>query len=197
MLARVSSIETFRRWRMDEESTDQDLIDAISDHAPTPAMLAGTAFHAGLEAAEEGESGVMLVGDYRFNLNIDIEIALPRQREIRARKQYGPVTVTGKFDLLEGVTITDHKTTARFDAERYMSGYQWRFYLDIFECYRFRWNVFEMREVEPLVYDVFAFHQLEQMRYPGLHDDCMRLALDFHDTVSRLMPDYQSALEAA
>lgn len=197
MLARVSNIETFRRWRMDEESTDQDLIDAITDHAPTPAMLAGTAFHAGLEAAEEGESGVMLVGDYQFHLNIDIEIALPRQREIRARKSYGPLTVTGKFDALDGLTIIDHKTTARFDAEKYIAGCQWKFYLDIFGCQKFRWNVFEMREVEPLVYDVFAFHQLEQMRYPGMHDDCMKLALDFHDTVSRLMPGYQSHLEAA
>lgn len=202
MLARVSSIETFRRWRNDEDASMDDLIAAITDHEPTPAMLAGTAFHAGLEAATEGESGVMIVGDYRFNLHIDIEIALPRQREIRARKNYGPLTVTGKFDALDGLTIIDHKTTARFDAEKYIAGCQWKFYLDIFGCNVFRWNVFEIREADTddpaiRVYDVFGFHPLEQMRYPGLHDDCLQLALEFHDTVSSILPDYQSQLEAA
>ena len=197
MLARVSSIETFRRWRADEEADAQSLIASLADFAPTPAMLAGTALHAALEVAGPGTTDVLKSGSYEFHLKTDIEIALPRQREIRARKEYGPLIVTGKFDALDGLTIIDHKSTARFDAERYVAGCQWRFYLDIFGCRKFRWNVFEIREVEFEVYEVFGFHVLEQMTYPGLHDDCMALALDFHDTVSRLMPDYQPALEAA
>lgn len=197
MLARVSALETFRRWREDEDQTMGDLIASLTSDEPTESMLAGTAFHAGLEAAEEGESGVMVVGGYRFNLNIDVEIALPKQREIRASKVYGLLSVTGKFDAMDGKTTIDHKTTAHFDAERYITGYQWRYYLDIFEADTFRWNVFEMKEAAPKVYDVFAFHQIEQRRYPGMHEDCARLANDFYQTLRDVLPNYQSRLEAA
>ena len=52
MLARVSSIETFRRWRLDEEQDAADLIARLTDFQPTEAMEAGTAFHKALELAE-------------------------------------------------------------------------------------------------------------------------------------------------
>lgn len=195
MLARVSNLESFRRWRCDEDADEESLVAALTDFSPSPAMLAGTAFHAALESAQAGDSGVLVSGHYRFNLCVDIEIGLPKFREIRSQKIYGPLTVTGKFDALDGLTIIDHKTTARFDAERYVAGYQWRYYLDIFGCDRFRWNVFEIRpadsdDFETLAYDVIGFHQLEQARYPGMHDDCMFLALDFYNTVSCIFPDF-------
>lgn len=202
MLARVSSIETFRRWRQNEDADAQALIDALTLDEPSEAMLAGTAFHAAMENVADGDVNVISHDGYVFHLNVDVSIELPKAREIRARKDYGPLTVTGKFDALDGKTIIDHKTTSRFDAERYVSGYQWRYYLDIFDCDVFRWNVFEMRKIESTTvgvdeYDVFAFHRLEQSRYPGMHDDCLQLALDFYNVVAPLLPEYQSRLEAA
>lgn len=197
MLARVSSLETFRRWRENEDTDAQTLIDSLTLDEPTDAMKAGTAFHAALERASEGITHVLTDGGYSFDFDIDAEISLPELREIRATSKYGPLLVTGKFDALDGRTIIDHKTTAHFDAERYVSGYQWRYYLDIFGCNTFRWNVFEIREIEPRTYMVQSYHRLEQSRYPGMHEDCMRLALEFHDVVSELLPEYQSRLEAA
>jgi hypothetical protein len=72
--------------------------------------------------------------------------------------------------------VEDHKTTGRFDPERYLSGYQWRLYLDIFGADLFRWNVFEIKATDdPLTWDVFAQHTLEQYRYPAMSADCARL----------------------
>lgn len=198
MLARVSSIETFRRWRLDESATPEQLVDRLTNFDPTEAMQAGTAFHAALEVAEPGDFATLEAGGYTFIMP-DAAIALPTVREVRASSEYGPMTVTGKFDALYGNRIEDHKTTSGFRPDGYMDGCQWRFYLDIFGCDVFRWNVFEIRadRSEPKTYHVKPPHFLEQCRYPGMHDDCMRLADDFYDFAERFMPHYHAQLEAA
>ncbi len=178
MLARVSNIEAFRRWREAEDQPVENLIEFITVDNPTPAMLAGTAFHEALENAQPGTYEVLEAMGYTFHLP-DAELVLPSIREVRAYGQYGGLTVTGKVDCLDGRRVDDHKTTSRFDAERYLAGYQWRFYLDLFDADVFRWNVFELRELEPLVFQVSAPQLLEITRYPGMHDDCMQLALDY------------------
>ena len=84
---------------------------------------------------------------------------------------------------IDGKRIDDHKTTGRFDPDRYLSGYQWRLYLDIFEADVFRWNVFEVVKTadtpDGQEWSVFGSHRLEQHRYPQLADDCQRLVADF------------------
>lgn len=206
MLARVSSIETFRRWRLDEEATPEDLVTRLTAFQPTEAMQAGTAFHRALELATEGEYEWLEANGYRFRMTQSFDIyepmptlELPAIREVRASGQYGPLTVTGKFDAMHGKRIIDHKTTASFKPEGYFEGCQWRFYLDIFGCDVFRWNVFELTPVrdEGRCYFVKPPHILEQYRYPGMHDDCMQLAADFHDFAARYMPHYVPELEAA
>ena len=80
-------------------------------------------------------------------------------------------------------------TTAHFDAERYFSGYQWRFYLDIFRAKTFRWNVFEMKEEGWMTYRVTGLHVLEQFHYPELEQDCRALAHKLRDFAQQhLMP---------
>ncbi|WP_447896790.1 hypothetical protein [Stenotrophomonas acidaminiphila] len=192
MLARVSNIEAFRRWREAEDQPVEDLIEFITVDNPTPAMLAGTAFHEALEHAQPGTYEVLEAMGYTFHLP-DAELVLPTIREVRAYGQYGDLTVTGKVDCLDGRRVDDHKTTSRFDAERYLAGYQWRFYLDLFGADVFRWNVFELREEEPQVFQVSAPQLLEITRYPGMHDDCMQLALDYlafaHNHLPADMPE--------
>ena len=178
MLARVSNIEAFRRWREAEDQPVENLIEFITVDNPTPAMLAGTAFHEALENAQPGTYEVLEAMGYTFHLP-DADLVLPSIREVRAYGQYGALTVTGKVDCLDGRRVDDHKTTSRFDAERYLAGYQWRFYLDLFDADVFRWNVFELRELEPQVFQVSAPQLLEITRYPGMHDDCLQLALDY------------------
>lgn len=198
MLTRVSNIETFRRWRNDEEATADDLIARLTDFRPTEAMLAGTAFHKALEDATPGEYAQLHAHGYTFLLP-DAEIALPDVRELRAFGQYGPLRVTGQVDGIDGKRVEDHKTTATFRPDGYLEGCQWRFYLDIFNADVFRWNVFEIAPVkgQDKTYQVKPPQLLEQCRYPGLHDDCMDLARDFYDFAARYMPHHSIQLEAA
>lgn len=185
MLARVSSIEAYRRWLNwkplhgdEEEPTVDDLLRYLTSDEPSPAMMAGTAFHAAIERAGHGDHEFFEADGYRFLLP-EAEIELPEIRELRAFKDYGSLTVTGKVDCLSGRVVIDHKTTSRVDMERYLEGCQWRFYLDIFEADVFRWHVFEIKEVGDRVYSVKAPQTLEAVRYPGLHDDCAQLAEDY------------------
>ena len=198
MLARVSSIESFRRWRLDEEATPADLVARLTDFAPTEAMKAGTAFHAALEVAKPGDYDRLEANGYTFLLP-DSSIGLTTIRELRASKQYGPLLVTGKLDGLHGKRVEDHKTTGSFNPYGYFEGCQWRFYLDIFDADVFRWNVFVITPVPKLdkTYNVKPPQLLEQCRYPGMHDDCMDLARDFHEFAAQFMPHYIPQLEAA
>lgn len=185
MLARVSNIEAYRRWQNwkplhdgDEEPSLDDFVRSITTDAPSEAMMAGTAFHAAIEHAQDGEHTTFAAMGYTFHLP-DAELSLPTIREMRAFKPYGDLSVTGKVDAIEGRTVIDHKTTSRCDPERYLDGCQWKFYLDIFGADVFQWHVFEIKELEPKVYRVSAPQTLTAYRYPELHQDCTRLADEY------------------
>ena len=195
MRARVSNLESFRRWREDEDRSVDDFIASLSA-PPTPAIAAGTAFHKALELAKPGDHDCLYADGYTFQMP-DCTLVLPEIRELRGFANYGALQVTGCVDILVGKRIEDHKTTARFDAERYIEGYQWRFYLDLFGADVFRWNVFEIREIKPLVFEVADPQILEQHRYPGLHRDCERLAAEFYDLMAQFAPGYDALQEAA
>ncbi|UXN73413.1 hypothetical protein N8D56_21440 [Devosia sp. A8/3-2] len=202
MLARVSNIEAYRQWQNwkplfdgDEEPSLDDLVRRITVDEPSEAMMAGTAFHAAMELAANGEHEAFAADGYMFHLP-DAEIALPSIRELRGFKDYGGSEVTGKVDCLDGNVVIDHKTTGRVDLERYLSGCQWRFYLDIFEADVFRWYVWELKDAGEKTYRVSPPQILEARRYPELGADCSRLADEFHDFALRVgLPD--SRLEDA
>lgn len=186
MRYRVSHVESFRQWEADEESEVQDLVSRILGLEPPSArMEAGTAFHKALEVATPGaEVETLCANGYTFTFKGDFEVRLPLVRELRAGTAYmvdgRPITISGQVDGIEGRRIDDHKTTGRFDPERYLDGYQWRLYLDIFGADAFRWNVFEIGETDdPFHYEVFAQHTLEQFRYPTLGADCQALVERF------------------
>lgn len=198
MLTRVSSIETFRRWRLDDDATTDDLVARLTDFQPTEAMLAGTAFHKALELAVPGDYATLEANGYTFLLP-DAAIALPDVRELRSFGTYGPLQVTGCVDAIHGRRVEDHKTTASFRPEGYLEGCQWRFYLDLFGADVFRWNVFAITPAPKLAktYNVKPPELLEQCRYPGLHDDCMDLAREFHEFAAQYLPHQKLELEAA
>lgn len=183
---RVSRVEAFRQWEANDESDWNDskrmLATLRDEDEETDRMRAGKAFHLALEL---GQSGDMICADgYTFPIRADISIDLPEVRELRAEKVYivddQPILITGQVDGIDGLRIDDHKTTGRFDAERYLQSYQWRLYLDIFAASKFRWNVFEIGETnDPMVWEVFGAHRLEQYRYPALGDDCQALVTRF------------------
>lgn len=202
MLARVSSLETFRRWRNwqplhddDVEPTVEDLVQRLTASEPTPAMLAGTALHAALEVARPGEYETFAALDHTFHM-AGGTLALPAIREMRAYGRYGDLTVTGQVDALNGLVVIDHKTTKRFDAEGYLSGYQWRFYLDLFGANVFQWNVFEIKDEGEGVYRVGEPQVLAAYRYPGMREDCEDLAHDYLAFAVEHMPDAPARMAA-
>lgn len=193
---RVSNVEQFRQWEQSEDADTERLIASICGLSETSAaMLAGTAFHKVLELAPVGIAfdRTEALG-HAFTFAGDIEVEGLPIRELRASKTYcvdgEPIRISGQVDALDGNLIVDHKTTARFDPERYLAGCQWKLYLDIFGASVFRWNVFEIVQVEssapsegfdlpPPEYEVHAQHRLEQFRYPGLEADCLALVERF------------------
>lgn len=192
---RVSEVESFRYWKADEESELDDLRGRLLGEFPaSDVMRAGTAFHKALEHAQAGDVEVLEVDGYQFGFEVDAAIALPTVREIRASKTWmvdgKPITISGQLDGITGKRIEDHKTTGRYDPERYLTGYQWRLYLSIFEADTFRWNIFEIKEDgHPLDWLVTAYHQLEQHRYPSMEADCTALVSDFARFVREYVPE--------
>jgi hypothetical protein len=152
----------------------------LTKDEPTERMQAGSAFHKALEFAQPGEHETLSANGYTFTLSGGV-IELSAAREVRGYRQYGPLLVTGQTDDLHGRIIRDHKTTAKFDAESYLGGCQWKFYLDLFEANVFTWNVFEITETAERTYRVGSPHQLTAYRYPELRADCEKLAGEFYE----------------
>lgn len=195
MTFRVSEVESFRQWRDDEDADLEKLLARMRGQTEaSEAMLAGTAFHKALELAPLGSATELHALGYTFKFVDEFEIAIPTIRELRAGKTYHgdgySLTVSGQLDAIEGRRVEDHKTTGRFDPERYIGGYQWRLYLSIFGADHFRWNVFEIAVTDdPLTWEVFASHRLEQYRYPGMERDCERLVHDLARFALDQMPE--------
>lgn len=203
MTFRVSEVESYRQWRDDEDADLEVLLARLRGQSEaSEAMLAGTAFHKALELAPVGTATTLQALGYTFRFVDDMELAIPTIREVRAGKTYRgegyAITVSGQLDTIEGKRVEDHKTTGRFDPERYLTGYQWRYYLDIFGADVFRWNVFEIALTDdPLAWDVFAAHRLEQYRYPGMEGDCAKLVDDLARFAKLHLPERARELEAA
>ncbi|WP_152640345.1 hypothetical protein [Xanthomonas sp. MUS 060] len=181
MRVSATEIDAFRYYRDNEEAELDPLLAQLRRQMePTEPMLAGRAFHKALELAEPGEVGVFEQDGYRFEIATDADIDIPDVRELKATRDYVidgfSVTLVGMVDAIHGRRVDDHKTTARFDPERFLDSYQWRIYLEVFGADEFRWNVFEWSnsERDPKTYVIRAVHPLTMYRYPGLAGDVER-----------------------
>lgn len=178
----VSNIDLFRTWRENEELDQDWLLSRLRGEVPqTEEMKAGEALHKALEnLTGTGETSSLEANGYQFGFSCDATVELQNIVELSVEKQYGPLLVRGRVDALSGLEITDYKTTGRFDADRLMESYQWRFYLDMLSANHFHWVVFELETWPNSNYcDIWNFHELRQERYPSLHEDCVRLAAEF------------------
>lgn len=178
----VSNLDLYRMWRDSEELDLEWLLRRLRGEEPqTEAMKAGLALHEALEHAEPQYAAKLISGEYKFYFRCEGELAMPQFGELSFEKDYGPLTVRGRVDWLKGRTVKDYKTTASFDADRYLEGYQWRYYLDMTDADTFEWIVFVMDELRGThkEYEIFQIHELRQHRYEGLHEDCMKLAGEF------------------
>lgn len=182
MRVSVTDVDALRYFMAQDDGDLEKLLRQLRrEEPPTDAMRAGTAFHAALELAQEGEVEDLEAQGYSFEIAADVAIELPDIREVKAVREYRvgdcDVQLVGKVDALAGRYVYDHKLTGRFDPERFLSGFQWRAYLEIFEANHFVWNVFEapLRAGDQSnTRRITAFHRLGADRYPGLPDDVVR-----------------------
>ncbi len=198
MTFRVSEVDEFRRWQADENYELSSLLARLrGEREPSEQMRAGTALHKALEDLTDYSRDYETLSalGYTFNMIADMQLQLAPIREVRASASYplpggGSITSTGRVDAIDGLRVDDHKSTARYEPEHYLDGWQWRFYLDIFGADLFRWNIFEIAMTDdPLVWDVRAAHRLEQRRYPELHADCRRVAQELAEFAAKHMSE--------
>ena len=208
MIARVSHLEAFRKFQLEEDWPLENFLRQVTGDESTAQQRVGTAFHKALQFASIGEHETFSVDGYTFILDASLgEIELPFLKEMRLARQYGDLTVSGQVDGIDGLTVTDYKTTGSFDADRYLESYQWRLYLDIASCTRFRYLIFEIdipyeRDVhDEKVYLEFdpihikRLHKLECFSYPQLHEDCSLLASSYESFFNQFQKGnlYESA----
>lgn len=200
-VVRVSRIDSFYRWtrgdvRMAGMTQDEFIADQLrDDDESTEEQARGRAFHAAMESLRDGVHDIIEADGFRFYMP-DCEIALPLHREMRVVGRYGPLYVTGACDLYDALVIEDYKTSEHgFSAEYYLDGLQWRFYLDLFDAIRFRWQVYRMRprrgvdgKVVPRAFDVEPPERLEAVRYPAMHADLVEWSTRYYEFVQAHFP---------
>lgn len=189
----VTDLDAYRYLRSNDDADFEAFLAQMRrEGEATEAMKAGRAFHEALEVAANGDHGTLQADGYTFEIGPDVTLAVPKIREIKATKLYQIgdtlVTLVGKVDAVSGRTIYDHKLTGRFDPERFLAGYQWRAYLDMFEADRFVWNVFEGRADREGIYRINHVHEVPASRYPGMASDLVREIAGFVDMAETHLP---------
>lgn len=192
----VTDLDAFRAWRDDEESELPELLARLRGKVePTVNMLAGRAFHRALELAWEDEIDTLEADGFTFSSPADISIPLSTCREVAVDGIYstpvGDVHVRGRVDEINGVEVVDHKSTDRMDADRLLSSYQWRLYLDMLSASVFRWNVFEIQpsKDDDHHYVIRGMHRITQYRYPEMSEDVTRLCEQFAEVAIAHLPE--------
>lgn len=181
MQVSVSNLDLFRYWQAEEDLDTNWLLRRLRGEEPqSELMAAGECFHKALETLPDAEHEFTSIesGGREFIFVCDCEMTPPKLKELRINGAYGELNVRGRVDGLDGTTVTDYKTTGQFDPERLLEGYQWRLYLDMLGADKFIWKVFVLSE-DNGYYKVTQAHELSQYRYPGLHEDCLRLASQY------------------
>lgn len=189
----VTDLDSFRYWK-DSEMTIDELVQRLrGKFEPTPAMMAGRAFHSMLEHANLGEIDICDVDGYRFDFRqLKAEIAMPSVRELKAEYQIGDITLVGKVDALNGNVVHDYKLTEQFDAERYVDSYQWRCYLLMFGATQFVYDVFQARyDIASIV--VYDYHRMSFSAYPEMRDDVLREVHGLAEIIQQYVPEKAAA----
>jgi hypothetical protein len=189
----VTDLDSYLYWRSAEDMELSELVARLTGKSePTPAMLAGRAFHTLLENSKEGDLETAVVDGFTFVFAFDGEIAVPNIRELKAEHVFqtpsGTVTLVGKVDGLHGNTVNDYKLTERFEAERYADSYQWRSYLTMFGATRFVYDVFQARYNGDRV-TVYDYHRFPVCAYPGMADDVYREVCGLAEIVKKYAPE--------
>lgn len=193
----VTDLDSFRYFKATE---DMDLAALLArlrrEEPPSPAMLAGRAFHKVLEKAAWESADTAEADGYKFHFRADCVIPWLPVRELKGEivlpSPVGSVTLVGVVDGIDGA-IYDHKLTKRFDAERYADSYQWRCYLVMFFAQKFVYNVFEGEQDETGDYNIWGFHSLTFYAYESMRADVLREVGELAELIAEHIPERRAA----
>lgn len=206
-----TTLESFRLFMQPDQDrmTEQSLLDTIAGKfVPTPPVLLGQAFGRVLETPDPYRvSGGYQYGAYFFSADMMAPafagIDYRGIFEAKATKTYGACTVVAMADHLLGSHLSEFKTTlGTFDFDKYAASCQWRFMADLFQPTRITYQVFCLSEDTAGVTGLKSVERFDLYPYPGLHQDCADLVVQFADYVRAkgldgLLMERQRAAEAA
>jgi hypothetical protein len=193
-----------RRTYLDEfrkitegEWGDEDRLKAMVKGEPyevSDRMRLGTAWHTCLELAAvpapPGEGADVIVGGFGFrseDVNAAREVVGWGVREIDGSLEmevHGePVLLTARADHVAGLTVTDHKTTLDSpDLSDYEDSLQWRVYLLVHHCRRFRYLVWQFRQDRKSgVYELRSHSEANFYHYEGMEHEVKQWVARFLD----------------
>lgn len=196
---RASDLEAWRRYvepEMEEwaVSTEDFIRGLLRQKEPTDAMRAGTAFHSVLEEMRAGHVVDVFEADgFTFRFDCDTDVYLPEIREAECEPllfdtPHGLVSLGGRTDARDWTEVVDAKLTGSFDAERYADSMQWRTYLTLTGCKRFRYVCFEQKTKGSEV-TIHAVHELTMWAYPEMRADVERRVVDLAGFIVRHVPE--------
>jgi hypothetical protein len=191
----VTTLESFAYWKDKEDATNEDLLREIAHVTPpTRNMKAGRAWAKLWERSTPGEFDVAVEDGWRFVFDLDAEIYVPPIRELKIEEVFqtpsGPVTLVGKVDSFEGITVRDQKLTERFEIEeRYTDSIQWRCYLAMLKARKFVYDVFvgkyDDTDDEVRIVD---YHQVPFYSYPNIRADVEAAVCELAEIVAKYQP---------
>lgn len=190
----VTAVESFRLYRDETWMSESDLLSSLRHEAPpTPALLIGRAFDAIVcDPLRYQVRGGYTAEGYTFG-DDDMAIAFAAfdRRivwQVKTAKVWDELpekpTIVAKADGIFGQRLIEIKTTlSSFDFAHYERGYQWRYYVHMFEAPAIEYRVFKLNDHSNGVIDVKDVETFTLYPYPNLHADCSELLQQFLDFV--------------
>jgi hypothetical protein len=193
MRVAVTLLDEYRRFVNFDYISESEMIAKIKGaFTPSRPMELGTAFHAIIEDPQEhyieGYGMYVAPNGIEFGPEV-IEGALPYITpggvfEVKATKDYHVngelVTVVAKADKLVNAEVEEQKTRwSAWDIDSYLDSYQWRWYLEIFEAVKVKYNVFRLSETDRNGIVLHGVEQFSLFPYPALQSDCRALLSSF------------------
>ena len=200
----VTALESFSYWKDREDATTEDLLRELAHvEPPTRNMMAGRAWARMWERSRPGEIDAATMDGWRFVFDLDAQIYVPPIRELKIEEVFetpsGPVTLVGKVDSFEGLTVRDQKLSERFEIEeRYTDSIQWRAYLAMLKARKFIYDVFigKYDDTEDEV-RIVEYHQVPFYSYPNIHADVEAAVCELAEIVAQYQPQIEALKRAA
>lgn len=179
----VSTIEAFRMLQCEDwMDLDRFADQILRREEPSEILLLGRAFDLVLEdPAAYRRKFTYECDGYKFDraavdeLLDELPQGLP---QVTASEEIAGHVITGRCDLITGLTVHDWKVTKQINAMRYLDSYQWRLYLVLFGCRQFVYHPVQLlRDRDTGYYAPRNYTPVTTYAYPGMEED-VRLLVD-------------------